>query len=184
MPAVYCKADRVVGIPPESSEVQEMSDVQSKAKAFVSFILSRKEDRGFLARLRKAQSKTTEHEAYEILAPWIDLESRKMREIYGTVGSLLSMHKKSSSNGKGVGFSLLAASGFDRESPAPRARLRRLLACDDVIEVLPHVKASLKLAASKDASIDYSQVLSDLVWFGDRVKARWAKEYYSRTKED
>ncbi len=64
--------------------------VKSKEQQFVQFIIERcNQDKGFAARLRRADNPATEYQSWEILGPWVDLEDRYQRLPYATIAAAI-----------------------------------------------------------------------------------------------
>ena len=57
------------------------------------------------------------------------------------------------------------------------ARFRRLLGCDRE-EICIMVRPAVLAARSKGIPVNYEALYADLCYWGERVKARWAKEYW------
>ena len=79
----------------------------------------------------------------------------------------------------------IAASYEDgRDSTQAKARLRRLLACDDLPELCRILRPLFSLIDSKAARpLDYLRLLKQLQRFsfnGQQVKAQWAQEFYGQ----
>jgi CRISPR system Cascade subunit CasB len=62
-------------------------------------------------------------------------------------------------------------------------RFKRLLTCDHAeipVRVVPVVRA----AQAKGVSVNYAQLLSDLLWWNERVRVEWAKAFWGTTEPD
>lgn len=62
-------------------------------------------------------------------------------------------------------------------------RFRRLLACDSQIELCTHLVDVVRGMKAKDIPINYENLYDDIVWWGDKVRERWAIHYWSNRKE-
>lgn len=169
----------------------------SKPKAFVEWVLSKTGDsgnKGLLARLRKAESETTESQAWEALSRWIDLEKPWERQAYGLIGASLSRLKSVKDGSLGLGGALrflwVKRGGETKiEDSSEAMRLRRLLSCRDQNEALDVIRPLLRYLTGQDVPISHAILLEDLLWFNidasqERIKLRWAKEFYVKSGEE
>lgn len=162
---------------------------ESKEGKFVQFVIERcKQDKGFAARLRRADNPATEYQSWEILGPWIELDNAWQRLPYATVGAAIARAKVERNGSLTLGKAIAdsyAEKGSTQYSDQAKARLRRLLACDDVQEVCRVIRPVLALIDSKlGQPLDYSKLLSELRYFGERSKIRWAQDFYGQRAKD
>lgn len=162
---------------------------KSKEQQFVQFIIGHcKQDKGFAARLRRADNPATEYQSWEILGPWVDLENKFQRLPYAAVAAAIGRSKVDANGSLSLGKALAdayAEKGSTKSSDQAKARLRRLLACDSVEEVCRVIRPVLTLIDSKVAEpLDYSKLLSELRYFGEKSKIRWAQEFYGQRVQD
>lgn len=160
-----------------------------KYSAFVDYLFTQCErDKGFAARLRRADNPATEHQSWETLAKFnVNLDHSSDRLPYALVAASVA---KSGATGNGsllLGQAIAIA--FEMKSNAhATARLRRLLACHDVEEACRILRSLIALIQSRVSSpIDFTALLKDLVWFNhdpQRTKARWAQQFYYRLNKD
>ena len=133
----------------------------SREARFVASVLQRtQQDKGLAARLRRADNPATEYQSWEFLADWgINLEDEAQR----------------------LPFTLVAAA-------MAKAKLRRVLACDDVPELCRILRPVLALIDSRvPQPLDYIRLLQQLhrfAWDAQKIKSQWAQEFYGRTVED
>lgn len=153
---------------------------------FVQSIIQRcKDDKGLAARLRRADNTATEYQSWETLASLgIDLEKDYQRLPFVTVAAAIAK-AKAEDNGKiSLGSALAACYEDGRESNQAKARLRRLLACDNLVEVCRILRPLFSLINSKSSQmLDYIRLLKQLRRFAFedarlQVKAQWAQEFY------
>jgi len=170
-----------------SPQITSDTKTKSKEELFVEFVIERcKQDKGFAARLRRADNPATEYQSWDILAPWINLDEAWQRLPYATVAAAIA-RSKVTENGK-LGLGRAMANSYaakmatnDDNNPA-NARLRRLLACDDIQEVCRVIRPILTLISSKiDQPLDYRRLLLDLRYFGEKSKIRWAQDFYRQS---
>lgn len=166
-----------------------------KSLKFVDYVLRTcKNDKGFAARLKRADNPSTEYQSWEILSNWIDLESSRDRKCYGLVGASLARSHDFKDGSLGLGRALnlvffqTNGSG-DISKSASAVRLRRLLACTSSEELIGILRSLLRFLDSKGIGYSRAQVLDDILWFDhdrsrDRIRATWAKEFFrAQTKE-
>lgn len=162
---------------------------KNKEQQFVQFVIERcKQDKGFAARLRRADNPATEYQSWEILGPWVNLEDKYQRLPYATVAAAIGRAKAETNGTLSLGKALAdayAEKGSTQYSDQAKARLRRLLACDSVEEVCRVIRPILTLIDGKVAQpIDYGKLLGELRYFGERSKIRWAQDFYGQRAQD
>lgn len=166
---------------------------REKTSAFVAWVLSKTgttADKGFLAKLKKAESEATEYQAWEVLARWIDLEKPWERRAYGLIGASLARLKSVKDGSLGIGEALkalFAKRGGDGEieGSAEASRLRRLLSCKDQEEAVEVIRPLLRYLVGQEIPISHMQLLDELLWFDNEIsrektRLRWAKNFYSK----
>lgn len=62
-------------------------------------------------------------------------------------------------------------------------RFRRLLACGSQSELCVHLVDVIRGMKAKDIPVNYEKLYDDIVWWGDKVRERWAIHYWSNRKE-
>lgn len=159
--------------------------VEERAEQFVASVIQRLEtDTGYRAALTRADNPATEYQSWEHLARWCDLEKENERMVFAAVAAALAKARVKKDGELGLGEALSRAfvpqGGSSSDNDAAKTRLRRLLACDSVAEVVSVLRPLLGLIASRGVRLDYSRLLKDLLFFGDRVKLRWAKGFYRK----
>jgi len=173
--------------------VEEQSSATANREAsFVTSLIARcQEEKGLAARLRRADNPATEYQSWETLAAWsVDLERDSQRLPFATVAAAIARAKPSANGSLTLGRSIAACYEDGNQSDQAKARLRRLLACDELSELCRVLRPVLALAESRVAQpLDYVRLLSQLIDFGraatsgntqwlQRTKAQWAQEFY------
>jgi CRISPR system Cascade subunit CasB len=167
-----------------------------KNERFVDFVLEKihkRGDKGFAAKLKKADNETTEYQSWEILSQWTDLEDEKARRAYGLVGASLARGKNSFDGSLGLGNALHAAFSDKQEAGSAEdsssaARLRRILACKDSLELIDILRPILHFLESKEINISKARLLDEILWFNndssrERTRTRWAQEFYGHKEQ-
>lgn len=153
----------------------------SKSDAFVSSILKKMESSTACgAALRRADNQATEYQAWEYLATWCDIEKPWERLRYAVVSAALARAKPARDGVLPLGEAL-ARCYENGTRDAAWAKLRRLLACDSIEEVCAILRPLLSLIISRGCRISFARLLDDLSFFpthGERIKARWASQFF------
>lgn len=167
-----------------------------KSKKYVEYVLrSARADKGFAARMKKADNEATEYQSWEILSNWIDLEYHRDRRAYGLVGASLARANMSSDGFLGLGKALNTVfyqenGSGDISKSSAAVRLRRLLACHNAEELIGILRSMLRFLESKDIKFSRAQILDDILWFDhdnsrERIRTRWAQDFFrAMEKED
>lgn len=169
------------------NEVLQATDQPSRAERFVGYLQEKcAKDKGFAARLRRADNPATEYQSWDLLVTFgVPLAHDQPRLAYQTIAAAIARSKEHHAVGLSLGRALAACYEDGRESDQARARLRRLLACDDAIEVCRVLRAQLSLIASRAGqSLDFVRLLNQLLRFdrdSQRIKAQWAQEFYGQS---
>jgi CRISPR system Cascade subunit CasB len=159
---------------------------KSREQRFVETVIDRcQKDKGMAARLRRADNPATEYQSWEFLG-WfgVDIERDRERLPFVTVAAAIAKSKAEHNGSLSLGKAVLACYENDRESDQAKARLRRLLACDELAETCRILRPLLALIDSKVGQpLDYTRLLRQLRFFGHRTKTQWAQEFYSQPIE-
>ena len=153
-------------------------------------------DKGLAARLRRADNPATEYQSWEFLADCgIPLDHEGERLPFATVAAYIAKAKVQANGKQGLGHAIAACFDDGSQSDQAKARLRRLLACDEPIELCRILRPLLTLIDSRSTrSLDYARLLKQLRGFGfatskddaqqmQRIKAQWAQEFYGHKVE-
>jgi len=161
-----------------------MQTPPGREERFVTSVIQLcQQDKGLAARLRRADNPATEYQSWELLARYgIDLEDDWQRLPFVTVAAAIAKSKTESNGGLNLGRAIAACYADGRDSDQAKARLRRLLVCDDLAELCRILRPLFSLIDSKvDQPLDYLRLLKQLRRFGfasQQVKAQWAQEFY------
>ena len=152
---------------------------------FIHSAISRcKVDGGVRAALKKADNPATEYMCWDYLASFgINLEHEDRRLPYVTVGAAIGRVKPDANGSVSLGKAIASSFPDGNASNPAKARIRRLLACNDIAEVCVILRPMLSLIASRTSKpLDYIRLLGQIKRFHfnpERVKAQWAQEFYS-----
>ena len=163
-------------------EHQTVDEQTTKGRSFVRYVLGRlDQDPAFGAALRRADNPATEYQSWEYLAPWCDLERESERRPFVVIAGAIARAKPVSDGKFGLGKSIAHCFEDGNQSDNAKTKLRRLLACDTVQESCAILRPLLSLMASRGVSVNYGEILDDLLWFkADRTRAHWASGFYGR----
>ena len=144
-------------------------DPKEAAARLLAYLRQLKNDRGAMADLRCALNPTTLPRAWPLLARVGGIGNARIEAVAG----LFAYHPDETQAGNlGTTCRHLAAekNSFD-------GRFRRLLSCDRE-EICERLRPVILAAKAKGIPINYEELYADLCYWGDNVKARWAREYW------
>lgn len=159
--------------------------VPTRGRRFVEAILARAANEpGFGAALRRADNPATEYQSWEHLIQYgCDIEKKWERLPFATVAAAASRARVAKDGHLSLGQSVAASFEDGNRADPARAKLRRLIACTEMEEVCEILRPVLSFIASRGVPISYGLLLDDLLAFGDRVRLRWASQFYQREGE-
>lgn len=174
----------------QSREQQMEKGPPSREERFVAGVLKRcAEDKGMAARLRRADNPGTEYQSWELLAAYgVDLASERERLPFACVAAAIAKGKVQHNGPLGLGHAIAACYEGGAASDQAKARLRRLLACEDLAELCRILRPLFSLINSKSGQgLDYVRLLRQLRRFpftAQQVRAQWAQEFYGKSPGD
>lgn len=155
---------------------------QTRGQRFVSWVLEKcTQEPRIAAQLRRADNPATEYYALGILCSFnVNVEQDGERLAFATVGAALCRQHSQQDGRLGLGAALRFC--FET-SEQGNIRLRRLLTCESQAELCRILRPLLSLIQARGAGLCYAALLDDLLLFKhddrqQRVKLRWAQEYY------
>lgn len=172
--------------PMQSKQQQPEKATPSREERFVAGVLKLcTGNKGMAARLRRADNPATEYQSWELLAAYgIDLEQEHERLPFVSVAAAIAKAKAEHNGGLKLGRAIAACYENGNNSDQAKARLRRLLACDDLAELCRILRPLLSLIDSKVGQpLDYIRLLKQLRRFPlnvQQVRAEWAQEFYGQ----
>lgn len=175
-------------------DTEQNTQSASREEAFVNVLIARiQHDNGFAARLRRADNPATEYQSWDFLAEFgIDLERESERLPFVTTAAAIAKTEPQRNGSLRLGQAI-AESYQDKNNKAlttdksdqAKAKLRRILACDDLPELCRNLRPLLALINSRvDSPLDFARLLQQLRRFAfdaPRVKAQWAQEFYGHS---
>ena len=160
----------------------------TREQNFTQWVLDRREDKGFAAKLRRADNPNTEYYSLGILCSFgVNIENDNERLPYALIGAALCRTDVKCDGSLNLGAALRKT--LETDDIDDNARLRRILACNSVVEICRVLRPVLMWLDSKESGISYAQLLGDIVKFNseksrERIKLKWTKEYYKNNKTD
>jgi len=166
---------------------QKAKAADNKPLAYVHYIISRCQDNGIRAALKRADNPATEYQSWEVLAGFqINLAFENQRLAYAAIAAAIARAKIENNGTAKIGYAIARSYDDGNASDQAKAKLRRLLACDSVAEVCRILRPLLALIDARgNSALDYAALLNDLLWFANedsqtRIKARWAQDFYGQ----
>ncbi len=172
--------------PMQAQEKQPEKAPVSREERFVAGLLKLcAENKGMAARLRRADNPATEYQSWEVLATYgVDLEQERERLAFVSVAAAIAKAKVERNGRQSLGQAIAACYESGNASDQAKARLRRLLACDELPELCRILRPVLSLIDSKVGQpLDYIRLLKQLRRFpfnAQQVRAQWAQEFYGQ----
>lgn len=163
---------------------------EQKELSLVAKVFARcKNDNGFAATLKRADNPDTAYQAWEILATYgVPLNKESIRKPHALIFAAIARSSKEQDGSLRFGAALANAYQDDggRDSNAAKAKLRRILACDNVVEVCQVLRPILQLICSRGVGISFEKLLKDLKSFNpEKTLAFWAQDFFgSKSKEN
>ena len=144
-------------------------DPKEAAARLLVYLRRLKNDRGAMADLRCALNPSKLPRAWPLLGRVGGIGNPRIEAVAG----LFAYHPDETQNGNiGTTCHRLAA-----ENNSFDARFRRLLSCDRD-EICERLRPVVLAARAKGIPVNYEELFADLCYWGDNVKARWAREYW------
>lgn len=175
---------------PKRDELNQSREQDYREMRFVTAVIERtSKDKGLAASLRRADNPGTEYQSWEFLASMgVDLEREHQRLAFAMIAAAIAKAKVDCNGQIRLGAAIAKCYEDGADSTQAKARLRRLLACDDCLEVCRVLRPVFSLISSKvKQPIDYARILKQLIRFhfsSGEVKAQWAQEFYQNFPKD
>lgn len=149
-------------------------DPKETAAEVLAFLRQLRNDRGAMADLRCALNPARRTRAWPLLARVGGIG----RPIHENVVGLFAYHPDETHTGN-IGTTCRHLAG---ENNSFDGRFRRLLSCDRD-EIGERLRPVILAAKAKGIPVNYEELFADLCYWGDNVKARWAREYWGAPVE-
>ena len=161
-----------------------MTKNQEKSNPFIEFLLSKKDDRGVLAALRRGlgQAPGQSPDMYPYVIhflpekPYPTLESA-----YYLTASLFAFHPLNTSAGN-LGDHMTATIRSEGERQSVERRFTNLLKAH-VDDLRVYLRQSIGILKSREIPVNWNQLLNDLIYWDHPqlfVQQKWAKSFWGR----
>ena len=161
-------------------------DRKCNPAGFIKEVMSRcKTDTGYGATMRRADNPNLCSMAWEYLVPFCDLSNSIERLSFSLVGAAIAREKPEQDGTENIGAALRNICKGDKDSMERESkRLRRVIACDNVTELIPVLHPILQYIQSKGgSSLSYETLLKDLLFWREETRIRWTKDFYDKNEE-
>ncbi|MCS7049186.1 MAG: type I-E CRISPR-associated protein Cse2/CasB [Verrucomicrobiae bacterium] len=149
-------------------------DPKEIAAKVLAYLRQLRHDRGAMADLRCALNPAKRARAWPLLAPVGGID----RPVYETIAGLYAYHPVETDSGN-LGTTCRGLAG---ENTSFESRFKRLLSCDRD-EICERIRPVILAARAKGIPVNYEELFADLCYWGDTVKARWAREFWGAPVE-
>ena len=140
-----------------------------RAAATMKVLRALRNDRGAMSNLRCALVPARRHRAWPLLARVGGIDDPVIEAVAGCY----AFHPEETSDGN-LGDTCRRLAGTHTSFDA---RFRRLLACDRN-ELCERIRPIVLAAKSKGIPVNFETLIADILWWGDRVRTRWAQAYW------
>jgi len=151
--------------------------LHEKAAPFLAYLQRYKNDRGALANLRGALTDARRPNAWPLLAGFSGAIGNTAYEM-GAAFWASDPELNCTTGNLGDTLARLTMDNTSFEG-----RFKRLLTCDHA-EIPARVVPVVRAAQAKGVRVNYTQLLSDLLWWNERVRVEWAKAFWGATEPD
>ncbi len=145
------------------------------APAFINYLGRYRNDRGALAHLRGGLSESRRPRAWPLLGGFS--EQAIGTPAYEVVAALWAYAPELAADDGNMGQTLRHLITSKEATASMEIRFRRLLACTKE-EIPERVAPMVRMAQGKEQRIAYVRLLSDLLWWNERVRIEWARSFW------
>lgn len=167
------------------SETQEkVTTKTNREESFVASVIAiTRKNKGDAARLRRADNPATEYQSWDILARHgVILDRPHERVPFAAIAAAIGRAEPEANGAQSLGAALARAFDEGAASDAATARLRRLLASDDVVTTCRLLRPVFRIIESRGgAPLDYARILKQvrrLRFDPKRTHSEWAQEFF------
>ncbi len=163
---------------------------EPRNEAFVKYVICCLDnDKGAAAALRRADIPSMEHQSWEFLARFnVDLKNPNQRLPFGLIAASIVKGKVRQNGSLGIGEAIARCYENGNKSDQAKAKLRRVLACDTVIEICAILRPMLRLIEAKCLrTLNYARLLNDILYLEtdpQQTKSKWAQNFYRSNADE
>lgn len=141
-------------------------------------------DTAFQAVMRRADNPNQYSAAWEFLVPFCDIAIERQRLAFALVGAAIARAKPECDGSASIGQALRSICGADADALERESRrLRRLIACDTVEELIPVLRPILNYIQSKGGAVGYERLLRELLFWGEDTRIRWTRDFFRKSAD-
>ena len=159
-------------------------DKPNKSEGFVEYIIKLvQENKAASAAIKYADHQTLSYKSWEYLASFMDIEKENERLSYGVIGAAIAKNKIKNDGTVGIGKAIRYCCGTEvkAEDAVEKSKLIHLLSCGNTRELCLLLRRYIPFIESKvPGKLSYSQLLQDSLYFGDKIKTKWAIDFYKQ----
>jgi len=154
---------------------------KERAAEFVGALRRARNDRGKLAALRRGliDNPRMHVDAWPVVA---SLGGDIGQPVFVAVAAFFaSLPEESNARNLGETCRRIAQGDGKEIIESFERRFRRLLACNDVADVVGQLRSWVRLAAGKGVGVNYESLFADLwnwPWYADDIRVKWAKSFW------
>lgn len=163
-----------------------MSTVQEDAKNVIQELSKLKYDKGAMSILRKGLSDALEFKTYKYISRMCNIENTRMRTIVKHIAAFYATHPENVC-GKNFGQSIreLALKKDPKNGIETFERyINRILGSKDSISLCSYLSFLIRMIKSYGIPVDYETLYTDIVYWGDRTKIKWACAYQTGSDKE
>ena len=158
------------------------------ACAFVAEVIKRcnnEKETAYRAAMRRADNPDTETFAWEYLTHWCDIARDYERIPFALIGAAVAREKPAENGKKDLGELFRCCCKDENDSEREKRRFHRIISCDSTLELCDVLRSNLKYLQGKvPGEIDYARLLEDILYFGNKVKLRWAGNFFGKKESN
>lgn len=159
--------------------MEEAKKRTKTSEAFFSYVVEKMSwDKQFISIMRNADTPDANTEAWKYLIRWCHSEDDSHIEILTLITASICRTGLTSDGKSRLGS---AINRIDLSSHKDSAKLKKLLACDNVSEVCKNLRPILKSVERHNIRLSYITLMDQLLYFNrypDKQKKSWAIDYY------
>ena len=162
--------------------------IDPAAARFVSEVIQKlqkdtkrkKKDTKFRAEMTRADNPATKMQAWPELVQYCDLETKSQQLSFALIGACMARVRAETNGSQSFGEALrMCKENPEDDDERIERKLLRVLACKNTQELVKVLRPLLRyMVSQEDVSLNYAQLLTDILRFSEDTKIRWASQYY------